>query len=404
MDINHFLKSHNSHPDQINAESCIEALMNAMKLGLDGKGNIPMIPSYLSTGITPPVNQNCCVLDAGGTNLRCATALFDDAGNCTLSNIHVQPMPGTLAPLSSDELYESLANEVERQKHDNRIGFCFSYNVSLDRTLDGPLDAWCKEVQCPDAVGKPVGRSLKAAMGNEPCIVHVLNDSVAAMLGASANARPVHIGLILGTRINVCYEEQCTRIGKIKEPLNSDAMIISTEIGEFAGIPKSTFDSVVISESSDPELAQAEKQCAGGYLGQQICIAWARAHREALLPDAFKSPDHSLGDISSYLTGSDSCTIPDHPVAKTIAAKLIERAAKIAAILCAGSVILSAKQESNIRIAIEGSQFWKLTGFRPVFLQELAAMVSPYNIDFEITRTENSCLLGAALAAFTEPM
>ena len=91
-------------------------------------------------------------------------------------------------------------------------------------------------------------------------------------------------------------------------------------------------------------------------------------------------------------------------MAKAIAAKLIERAAKIAAILCAGSVILSAKQESNIRIAIEGSQFWKLTGFRPVFLQELAAMVSPYNIDFEITRTENSCLLGAALAAFTEPM
>lgn len=404
MDINHFLKSHNSHPDQINAESCIEALMNAMKLGLDGKGNIPMIPSYLSTGITPPVNQNCCVLDAGGTNLRCATALFDDSGNCTLSNVHVQPMPGTLAPLSSDELYESLANEVQRQKHDNRIGFCFSYNVSLDRSLDGPLDAWCKEVQCPDAVGKPVGRSLKAAMGNEPCIVHVLNDSVAAMLGASANARPVHIGLILGTGINVCYEEQCARIGKIKEPLNSDAMIISTEIGEFAGIPKSTFDSVVISESSDPELAQAEKQCAGGYLGQQICIAWAQAHREALLPDAFKSPDHSLGDISSYLTGSDSCTIPDHPVAKAIAAKLIERAAKIAAILCAGPVILRAKQESNIRIAIEGSQFWKLTGFRPVFLQELAAMVSPYNIDFEITRTENSCLLGAALAAFAEPM
>lgn len=404
MDLNLFLKSHNSHPDQIQADSCIEALINAMNLGLEGNGNIPMIPSYLSTGITPPVNQNCCVLDAGGTNLRCATALFDDSGNCTLSNIHVQPMPGTLAPLSSDELYESLANEVQRQKHGNRIGFCFSYNVSLDRSLDGPLDAWCKEVQCPDAVGKPVGGSLKAAMENEPCIVHVLNDSVAAMLGASANARPVHIGLILGTGINVCYEEQCSRIGKIKEPLNSDTMIISTEIGEFTGIPKSTFDSAVIYQSSDPELAQAEKQCAGGYLGQQICLAWSQAYREAILPVSFAKPEYTLGEISQYLSGTGSSIIPDHPNAKGIATHLIERAAKIAAILCAGPVILSSKNESKIRIAIEGSQFWKLTGFRPVFLQELTAMVSLYNIDFEITRTDNSCLLGAALAAFAEPM
>lgn len=404
MYVQHFLKNHNSHPDQINADHCVCSLLSAMRLGLKGNGNIPMIPSYLSTQITPPQNQFCCVLDAGGTNLRSATAHFDEIGQCSLSNVRIQPMPGTLNPLTSEDLYLSLAEEVRKQQHDNRVGFCFSYNVSLNRTLDGPLDAWCKEVCCPDAVGKPVGKSLQSAFGDVNTTVHVLNDSVAAMLGSAKNGEPAQIGLILGTGVNVCYEEKCANILKIHDDLNADRMIISTEIGEFTEIPKSTFDNLVISRTSEPELAQAEKQCAGGYLGQQICLAWTQAFQEGLLPADFEKSDYSLGDISSYLSDSSNDTIPDHPVAKEIAATLIARAAKIAAILCAGPILISTESGASIRIAIEGSQFWKLAGFRPVFLQKLNELLSPHKIHFEISHTENSCLLGAALAAFADPM
>ena len=403
MDANRFLEIHDSHPNQINAENCIQSLLAEMKLGLEGKGNIPMIPSYLSSSIEPPSNQFCCVLDAGGTNLRSATVYFDASGNSELRNVRISSMPGTLHPLNSAELYHALAEEVECQQHNNRIGLCFSYNVTLNRFLDGPLDAWCKEILCPDAVGKPVGQSLKMALGCEQNIIHVLNDSAASLLGSAKSGIPAQIGLILGTGVNVCYEEHCVNISKITEKLNSETMIISTEIGEYRGIPKSTFDNLVISESNNPNLAQAEKQCAGGYLGKQICFAWTKASMDGLLPATFAEQTFSLQEISHYIADPGISPIPDHPLAKDIAILLISRAAKIASILCAGPILLK-NAKGTTRIAIEGSQFWKLEGFRSNFIRELTTILSPRNIDFQICCTENSCLFGAALAAFAVPM
>ena len=114
-----------------------------------------MLPSYLSTEIAVPEGAVCAVLDAGGTNLRTARAVWD--GNAwQLENVRRQAMPGAQGELSCDRLYEALAAPVKELGMFERVGFCFSYNVSLDRSLDGPLDFWCKEVRAPEAVGKPV--------------------------------------------------------------------------------------------------------------------------------------------------------------------------------------------------------------------------------------------------------
>lgn len=53
---------------------------------------------------------------------------------------------------------------------------------------------------------------------------------------------------------------------------------------------------------------------------------------------------------------------------------------------------------------MEGSQYWKLTGFRDAFHQELDSLLEPYGIRYEIVKSENSCLIGAARAAFAERM
>lgn len=401
MDIQAFLKTHRLHPETIDGPACLEDLLRQMERGLAGEGNIPMIPSYLSLDTQPVTGQACCVMDAGGTNLRYARAEFAQDGSCGFSGLRKLPMPGTQGELSFDEFYGTLATYVRETGCPERVGLCFSYNVLQERNLDGILHSWCKEVRVPEAPGKPVGASLRRAVGNGCDCVNVLNDSTAALLGAHGCDPNITVGLILGTGINICYSERCCNIPKIPADLRQDTMIISTEIGEFDGFPKSTFDEVVIASSSEPEMAHAEKQCAGGYLGDVIRLAWQAAAREGLLEAAF-GKCVTLPEISDYLAGGG--TLPEDPAAKEIARTMIRRAAKIAAVLTAGPILKSCEPDQECGIVIEGSQYEKLWGFAEVFRAELEALLRPYGIRFRIFKVENSCLLGAAVAAFAEPM
>ena len=65
-------------------------------------------------------------------------------------------MPGTNGELSLDAFYGALAEPLQSIGNYERVGFCFSYNTTINRDLDGILDFWCKEVQVPEAVGRPV--------------------------------------------------------------------------------------------------------------------------------------------------------------------------------------------------------------------------------------------------------
>ena len=80
------------------------------------------------------------------------------------------------------------------------------------------------------------------------------------------------------------------------------------------------------------------------------------------------------------------------------------RAAKIAAVLTAGAILKSCKPGETCTLVIEGSQFRKLTGFGDSFRTELDELLLRYDIRFEVAEVENSCLIGAALAAFAQPM
>ena len=394
MRINDFMERHGALPEQISAEDALEKLMEMMDQGLAGRGNIPMLPSYISVPARPQFGAKCCVLDAGGTNLRTARAVFTEEGTWRLEELTRQPMPGTEGELSFSEFYGALAAPVRKLGDFETVGFCFSYNVTMNRNLDGNLDFWCKEVRAPEAVGQPVGASLRRFLGDGCRRVAVLNDSVAAMLGAG----DVQVGAILGTGINVCYLERCRNIPKVPGDLKADSMIISTEIGEFSGIPVSDFERYVIEFSDAPDSAWAEKQCAGGYLGDVIGAAMKCAAEEGLLPENFRC-SRELGDISRALEENALSE-----TAAEIAQVSIARAAKIAAILCAGPIVRAAETGRQIRMAVEGSQYWKLAGFREAFHGVLEKLLEKRGIRCEIVKCENACLIGAALAAFAEPM
>lgn len=400
MTISEFMHAHGASAEQIPARECLGELLDGMERGLAGQGRIPMLPSYLPGRIPVPPGARCCVLDAGGTNLRTARAVFDAQGRCRLEGLEKRPMPGTRGELTFAQLYDALARPVRKLGDWERVGLCFSYNVTLDRTLDGRLDFWCKEVRVPEAVGKPVGSSLRQALGGGCESVHVLNDSVAAMLGAG----DVQVGVILGTGVNVCYLEQCCRIPKVPADLRSQTMIVSTEVGEFDGFPKSDFERAVIAASHAPEAAPAEKQCSGGYLGDVIAAAWRTAAREGILPAAFRASAPDLAAVSRWLAGERVPELADVAEAAGIAQAVIRRAAKIAAVLCAGPILRAAQPGQTIRMAVEGSQYWKLTGFGSAFRRELEGLLDPEGIGYEVVQSENACLVGAALAAFAQPM
>ena len=402
MNCNDFIRQYGLAPDTIDGPKCLSLLLEQMELGLAGQGNIPMIPSYLTLDSQPQVGKPCCVLDAGGTNLRVAKAEFQADGSCTISDLRRFPMPGTQGVLSAKEFYETLADHVRNTGCTQQIGLCFSYNVLQERTLDGILMGWCKEVRVPDAPGKPVGASLRNAIGAECDSVRVLNDSTAALLGAHSLNPEITLGLILGTGINICYCEPCARIQKVPRDLNAERMIISTEIGEFDGFPKSPFDAAVIASSDEPELAHSEKQCAGAYLGQIISLAWQEAAHLGLLSEGFQT-SRDLPTISNYLAG-DYRDLPQDAAAMEIAQTVIHRAAKIAAVLTAGPILRSCPAGASCTLVIEGSQYHRLTGFGPAFRQELEELLAPHNIVFSLAQVENSCLLGAAMAAFAQPM
>ena len=402
MAIQDFIAKYGLSPESVDGEGGLEALLAQMAEGLAGRGNIPMIPSYLSLDILPEPNVPCCVLDAGGTNLRAAKAAFDSQGKCTLSMLQKVPMPGTKEEMTADAFFSSLAAYAVNTGVPERIGFCFSYNVDMDRDLDGILLAWCKEVRVPDAPGKRVGASLKKALAEKCRTVRVLNDSTAALLGARAQDPEVQLGLILGTGINICYPEQIKNIPKVPGDLRADAMIISTEIGEFAGFPRNAFEEAVLAATDDPTLAQAEKQCAGAYLGAVISGAWKEAAGLGIIGSEFAG-EVTLPVISDYLAG-EKTGLPEDPAAKELGRVMIHRAAKIAAVLTAGPVLRCCQPGNGCKLVIEGSQYTRLTAFGGYFRQELKELLEPYGIEPVIAQAENACLMGAAVAAFAEGM
>lgn len=402
MKVKEFIKKYALSPDEIPGQRCLRDLCREMELGLEGKGNLPMIPSYLSVDTVPVPGTPCCIIDAGGTNLRYARSEFDGSGRCHISGLRKTAMPGTAGALTFREFYDTLAGFVRETGCETSIGLCFSFNVLQDRTLDGILHSWCKEVRVPEAVGKPVGASLRHAVGSRCQRVRVLNDSTAALLGAHHADPRIRVGLILGTGINVCYSERCAEIPKLPRGVNAEHMIISTEIGEFRGIPKTVFDRAVIAASDEPEMAHAEKQCSGAYLGDLISWAWQTAAREGVLGEAFLTYQ-TLPRISDYLAGA-ATDIPEDAAAREIAETMVCRAAKIAAILTAAPIARSCVPGETCTMVIEGSQYSRLTGFGDSFRRELEGLLAAHGISVAITQMENSCLMGAALAAFAQPM
>ena len=308
VSVRRFLEKHRMYPGDIDLEQICVAFENEMLKGLSSyksDGSLLMLPTFIKAGDAIPTDEPVIVIDAGGTNLRTAVLHFDKGMNCVMDEFNNYPMPGTGGEVSKEVFFETLYNYLDPiLDRSDKIGFCFSYAVTIMPNRDGRVIELSKEVKVDGLVGEPVNENLLAVIrSHRPSSRHTivqLNDTVSTLLGGKA-ANPgrvfdSYIGLILGTGTNTCYIENCANIKKLSEvemtpgqaseyaPGNS--MLINIESGSFDKAPFGDIDAALDKKMKDPGRYRFEKAMSGGYQGTLMTEILKVAAEEGLFSPA----------------------------------------------------------------------------------------------------------------------
>ncbi|MBP5551038.1 MAG: hypothetical protein J6X93_03155 [Bacilli bacterium] len=414
--VNEFLKKYQMDASNINIDDALNKFTLEINKGLArfntiDECSIPMIPTFLNPNIDLKKGEKVIVVDAGGTNLRVGIAKYDgkdfEVTDCTEDK-----MPAVDREYSANEFFDYIAIRcIPYLDQATNIGFCFSYQVAMDASLDGKLVAWAKEIKAIEVVGKYVGKSLLDAIKKYSPVerkIVVLNDTTAVLLGGKMldydHEFKKYVGAIYGTGFNCCYIEDSKNIKKF-DNLSGD-MIINTETGNFNGFTRGLFDDELTNESALKNEALTEKMSSGRYLASLIYKATLKAVEDGLLSKDTKLPDYKgfkLSFVSMYLAGLhndlDECfaSSDDIETFKEISYALINRASKIVATTIGAFAIKSGVDK--IGIILEGSTFYKLPTFKESFNDYLKEILDKYHIYYRLIDGRGRNLIGAAVAA-----
>ncbi len=412
MTAKEFLKKHNQSAESIEVKSRIDDFIYKMGLGLKGAGGMPMIPTYLMDVNRSLIkyNDRRVLIDAGGTNFRVATGYFDGNGKVVIENLEKSKMPASDGTyIGKEEFYDTIAERIKGHLSGaTNIGFCFSYQVNMGADVDGEVVMFSKEVNAPEVIGTKVGyetlSACKKFVNAERKIV-ILNDTVATLLGGMANSDKqysAYLGYIYGTGTNVCYIENTANIVKVKN-LPDGNMLINTECGNYDGFSEGDFDKTCIGRTAVPDKQLFEKMTSGKYLADIIYEALKTAVKENCFTEEVILAPFELKDVSEFLNNGGFCckfnNNADENFAKDVCRELIDRAAKMGAIVNSALAVASCSNKSlPVAIVAEGTTFNRLTGYRNRFEHYLTEILSEYGIVYEIVQGEDLNLVGTLMA------
>jgi len=423
-----FLMKHN-FVNHIDVLSLAKGILDDMKKGLKKESaDQDMIRTFCNPPKKTAKNESVIVIDAGGTNFRSCLVTFDENGLPAISEMEKTRMPGVERELSRKEFFEQFAVNLEHLKNKaDRIGFCFSYPMEIQKDGDGILLGFSKEVKAPEVVGCKVGECLKAALAehgwNTIKRVTMCNDTVSALLAGAATAGESHryssyIGYILGTGMNAAYlQPDCDCCGIEKQ-------IIVCESGKYRSVNRSDFDIEFDKTTVKPGVFFLEKQCSGAYLGPVSTIILQTAAREGLFSDGVckallgLSEALTLIEMDKFLHGPfnkdcilgkiacELATEEDLDTMYQLLDAVAERSARCsAAILTACAIQTGAGQNAANPICIlcNGTTFYKTWMVRErtaAYLDEI--LTNKLGIHWEIVSAENDITLGTAIAGLIE--
>ena len=430
-----------NHFVRFTTENLASLIYNDMVLGLNNKVDAndnkleenaafqPMIPVYGFLEERKQTNQNILVIDAGGTNFRSCLVSFDAKGNASISELKKSKMPGIEKELSKEEFYNSIADRIDYLKNKaDKIGFCFSYAMEMNKQSDGKVMVFSKEIKAPEVIGTYVGKELMDVLKQRGWTtlkrIVLLNDTVAALLSGfynpSATAKySSYIGFVFGTGINNAYIEK-NAIPKLQEDdsLSSSSKpqkhIVVCECGMFDNpILSSEFDIKLDKMSTDPGASILEKMCSGAYMGKLAWIIIKEACNEYLFSADFakafskiktlesvdldiflNDPDNPKELLSGLTHGNDS----DKQLLKEIITRIIERSSSIVAAVLIATIrrCNSGKTHSNpVCIVCNGSTFWKCHNLK----DNVENILNENKMHFQIVQIDNDITIGSAIAA-----
>ena len=414
-----FLKKHGMSAELVDPVFYAKKMLEDMEAGLRGEQSfMPMIPTYIKAEGEIRKNQPVIVIDAGGTNFRCGLAEFTEDG-CVLSGVKKYKMPGIDRSATWDEFIAFCADKIEPLTDKTEyIGFCFSYNADITPEIDGRVNRIDKEVVIENCAGKLVGKCLSeelARRGIPGKRVFVLNDTVAALLGASYKLDKTKysgfIGQITGTGANTCCVLPYNRIPKLER--NDDvSILVNLESGLYAGITLGDFDTVLDDNSNNPGEKIMEKLVSGVYLGELGRLCLLAAAEEGFLSegaaDNLRAMEHfDTSVLDAWASERDLDKIceseEDRKFVVELSIDLFDRAARCMCANLAAIMLLTGSGKDRAKpvcVCAEGSLVDKSRYFRPFlekhlkkYAEEELGLTSELHIGYETT------LPGSAAAA-----
>lgn len=405
-----FLEKHGMTPQRVDVLECAGRMRRDMELGLGTTPHsIPMIPTYLKNDGSIAPGKAAIVIDAGGTNFRCAVAEFRDGG-CEISNITKRRMPGIEKPASWEEFISFVADSIMPIiDRSDRIGFCFSYSADITPEIDGRVNRIDKEVVVSGCEQQLVGASLKAELarrGIEGKEVFIINDTAAVLLGGAAKLDKSQyggfIGQVSGTGTNTCCILPLRRITKLSR--DEDAgIIVNLESGMYDGLPRGDFDLKVDAASNNPGEKLLEKMTSGVYLSELCRTALFAAEEEGLLCTATADKIRAMGRFDSATVDAWACgegldelcaDCEERAFIQFLCRAILQRSARCMCVNLMAILMLTGEgidPERPVCICAEGSLVQKSRVYRPALeklIEENCAVLGRYavlRVDYETT-------------------
>ncbi|MEG2415170.1 MAG: hypothetical protein RSB74_04555 [Kiritimatiellia bacterium] len=410
-----FLRKNGFDLQSLDAEAILQEFLSAMRKGLAGDGDLPMLPSGFLLPETLPVNCEIPAFDVGGTNIRSARICFDANGVPSVTHQLRGYMPGSRGPVDHNTFYHVLCDVLRPNIRDGEtLGYCFSYPVDLH----GVLLFWTKHIEASSIIRTNVVGDLIKELnrrGSSNIKVRILNDTVAALLATYARHAEEnlagYVGFILGTGTNTAYAERAEAITKTPNFPKGSFVPINCESGNFSAFPHSRFDERYEALSGNTR-AQWERCISGVHLGPLGTEILHAAAEEGLfsagLRDVILSSTYTNVELDSFCAGLTPdviyCSVKEAQLLRDLLCPMYERAARFAAINIAAAAIQSASARNMdhglIRVNVDGSTFWKTVSvpFVDLVHHQLEALLKPRGYSCELIRIDDAPLIGAAMA------
>ncbi len=412
-----FIDAHNLNFNTIDLESQLPVYLQEMRSGLLGEpSSLLMLPTYLHLKEQVSLNEPIICVDAGGTNLRIAKAIFDDNGKFNILKIERYLMPGVEKELESQEFFDIMASYIKPFCTDTkRIVLSFAYRAKTTSNIDCEIIEITKEVKVKNAGGKLLGKEIISSLnsiGIADAEIIVINDSVATALSGKAEhlteGFSTFTGTILGTGSNSCYIEDNANIKKVSG-LGQGTMVINTEAGSYNKMPRSDIDMAFDAMLQNPGIGISEKMSSGAYLGALCAQVIECAYLEQVFDciDLGNLNELTSEDVSKFLAGEGGIlanlelSTQDKDSMVEILTNIVKRTARVVALQMAAVAIKAYKTNPKVCMTIEGSTYEKMFGLKEELLSVLIPFLKRQGIEAKVVELDLAVLKGCAIAGLS---